>query len=124
VALRMVPCRHLAQLIGRTDGAPATAQDTATAHAVRRAVCVAAKRYPETCFARALAGRVMLRRRGLGSSLHFGVCAGEDGALKFHAWLCHGDVVVTGREGHRRYTVLTTFHDARGAAPTRAAVPA
>lgn len=120
-ALRVVPFRRLSALLGSTESPPddryqPSGDEVDTAHAVRRAMRWAARNHPETCLARALAGRVMLRRRGLGSAMYFGVKKDEDQTMKFHAWLRHGEVFVTGREGHRSYTVLSTFYDPRTAA--------
>ena len=43
-----------------------------------------------------MAARTMLKRRGVGSLLHFGVCRDEHGALQAHAWLDVGGASVTG----------------------------
>ncbi|HEU0133612.1 MAG TPA: lasso peptide biosynthesis B2 protein, partial [Allosphingosinicella sp.] len=39
------------------------------------------------CLAQALAARAMLRRRGIGSLMHFGVARAEGGPFEAHAWL-------------------------------------
>lgn len=54
---------------------------------------------PPTCLMQALAARRLLENRGLPSQLVFGVRAGSaNGAdgVGAHAWLCCGDMVLTG----------------------------
>lgn len=51
-----------------------------------------------SCLVEALAARMMLRRRGISSVLHFGV-GRSDSSLKAHAWLeAEGGFVCGGRE--------------------------
>lgn len=48
------------------------------------------------CLAQALAARAMLRRRGIGSTLHVGVARSESAPFEAHAWLDAAGVEVTG----------------------------
>lgn len=48
------------------------------------------------CLPQAIAARVMLQRRGVASTLHFGVAKGRTKALDAHAWLDAAGVEVTG----------------------------
>ena len=50
------------------------------------------------CFPQALAGYVMLRRRGVASELVYGVARSPEGSLMAHTWLMVGDKFVTGGE--------------------------
>jgi len=50
-----------------------------------------------TCLVRAIAGALLLRRRGVASTIRFGVKR-EDGKLAAHAWLLVGDTMVLGGE--------------------------
>lgn len=61
-----------------------------------------------TCLVKALAARMMLRRRAIPSELHFGV-AHENGALTAHAWLKAGGGYVCGGPVARRYAPLAAF---------------
>lgn len=65
--------------------------------AVTVALVRAARRLPwsSTCLVRALAGRSMLRRRGISSVLHLGVST-RNGRLTAHAWLTVGNATVIG----------------------------
>lgn len=77
------------------------------AQAVGWAVGRAARHLPfeAVCLPQALAAKMMLRRRGIESSLHFGVrrSGGAAAALEAHAWLDAAAVKVTG------YPVATEF---------------
>ncbi len=64
-----------------------------------------------TCLVRALAGRAMLHRRRISSSLYLGAApdAGDERALSAHAWLRSGRLVVTGGEEATRFTPVVCF---------------
>lgn len=61
-----------------------------------------------SCLAQALAGSLLLRRRGVGSILYLGV--GKDGVdLAAHAWLRCGDAVLTGASEMARFRPISAF---------------
>ena len=112
--VRVVPRRRLRPLFGEEgppDAVPAAPPAPPRAvREVRRALERACRATPDTCLAQALAGRAMLRRRGLPSTLSLGVRR-HDGELAFHAWLRAGGVLVNGSAGPGQYRVLSTFYD-------------
>jgi hypothetical protein len=63
------------------------------------------------CLARALAGKWMLQKRGIPSSLYLGVeqVQGVEKQLGAHAWLRCNNMFVTGESEHKRFKVLATF---------------
>ena len=63
------------------------------------------------CLVQAVAGKAMLRRRSMPTTLYLGVAKDENARLCAHAWLRCGDVIVTGREGADRFSVVSTFGD-------------
>ena len=72
------------------------------------AVSVAANHVPwrSDCFPQTIAARMLLKRYGHASTIHFGVeRVGED-ALSGHAWLTCGETVVTGAAELDRYTEM------------------
>lgn len=73
--------------------------DDPRARQVAQALARAARRLPfhTTCLVRAMAGRTMLRRRGIPCTLHLGV-ARQNGALAAHAWLTAEGGMITGGE--------------------------
>lgn len=77
---------------------PASATSEALVPRVAWAVMAAARRLPirTTCLVESLAGDAMLRRRGLSSTLRFGVRTPDRGVLAAHAWVEHDGTVVFG----------------------------
>ena len=64
------------------------------------------------CLTRALAGKLMLRRRRIRSTLYLGVAdSEEEGGLHAHAWLRSGDIILSGARKKDAFTVVSTFAD-------------
>jgi len=108
VALLAIPFPTLARRLGAfvppTDervtlaGRQASARDARLAEEVGWATVRAARHVPfrAVCLPQAMAARVMLRRRGVASVLHFGAAKGADQPIDAHAWLDAAGVEVTG----------------------------
>lgn len=115
LALRVVPLRRFRRVLGdegpRDVPARPPARPDPAVLAVGRALHRVSKSNPRTCLPQALAGRVMLRRRGLPSTLSLGARPGADGPFAFHAWLRSGGVVLNVGGGPERHAVLATYHD-------------
>jgi hypothetical protein len=73
---------------------------------VRWAVEAVARHSPIAfvCFPQTLAGYTMLRRRGVQSTMVYGVARSPVNKLTAHTWLMVGDRVVLGGEGSAQYT--------------------
>ena len=52
--------------------------------------------FKAVCLPQAMAARVMLKRRGVASVMHFGAARGQEKPLDAHAWLDAAGVEVTG----------------------------
>ena len=62
------------------------------------------------CLEQAVAAKMMLRRRGMASTLYFGVARDPgDTSIKAHAWVRCGTCFVTGGEGRDGFAVVSTF---------------
>ena len=61
------------------------------------------------CYDQALTGKMMLKRRGLPSTLYFGLAKDTTNLLKAHAWVRCGNRIITGRAGAEGYTVIVCF---------------
>jgi hypothetical protein len=72
------------------------ANDEALAIALAIERCARHVPFRAVCLQQAFAGLLMLRRRGLAGTVHFGVRRGSDSALAAHAWSLSGTVPVTG----------------------------
>ncbi|HVE74098.1 MAG TPA: lasso peptide biosynthesis B2 protein, partial [Mycobacteriales bacterium] len=102
--------RALRQRVGETpsqDAAATVAQGERVAWALERMRRHLPWRGP--CLAQALAGKYMLRRRGIASTLYLGVAKDGKTQLEAHAWLRSGELVVAGGENLERFTVIGTF---------------
>ena len=74
---------------------------------VRLSIARASCRVPwrADCLVQAVAARHWLRRLGVETTLHIGIPSEARGRFEAHAWLMHGDNVITGGE-IRDYTPL------------------
>jgi len=121
LALIFIPFPRLARRLGtfmpptdvraveaRRRRAPAQAQQ---AEDVGWAVTRAARYVPfkAVCLPQAMAARVMLKRRGIGSVLHFGAAKGRDRPLDAHAWLDAAGVEVTGYPVAKEFAEIACF---------------
>ena len=116
LAILLVPFRHIARIFGPQHAETPAVADLASEPRVRHLgtmIRATARNLPWECkcLAQAMAGKVMLARRGLPSTVYFGVRNDDEGEFGAHAWLRSGAVYVTGGPGHRHFTVLTIFAD-------------
>ena len=65
--------------------------------------------FKAVCLPQAMAARVMLKRRGVASVLHFGAGRGEDKPLDAHAWLDAAGVEVTGYPVESKFAEIACF---------------
>lgn len=99
----VVPFRLTARLFRTRKPANAPAGDAAAAsgqligQVMAQRIARVARRLPwtSTCLVRAIAGSLLLSRRGVASHIRFGVLT-ENGRLAGHAWLMVGDATVLG----------------------------
>jgi len=75
------------------------------------AVTRAARHVPfrAVCLPQAMAARIMLKRRGIGSVLHFGAALGHAKPIDAHAWLDAAGVEVTGYPVSRSCAEIACF---------------
>jgi hypothetical protein len=112
VLVHTVKFERFATRLG-SHGAQSAEEESASALAVaqrvRWAVETAARNIPfeAVCLPQAIAGKLMLRRRGIASTLYLGVARDPD--LKAHAWLRAGPLIVTGAKGRLGFSVISTF---------------
>ena len=63
------------------------------------------------CFTRALAARMMLKRRALATTFYFGTSRPDPDHFSAHVWLRCGNVIVTGAEELSGFTRVASFSD-------------
>ncbi len=111
IALALLPLPRALRLLGVTQGATGSGRiDADQAALVGRAVGRAARHVPfrAVCLQQAFAALLMLRRRGLAATVHFGLLR-DGGKLKAHAWSRSGEIPVTGVAAARGFTPIAAF---------------
>jgi hypothetical protein len=121
IALIAVPFPRLARRLGAFvaptdervarvahDGSP---DDARIAEEIGWATVRAARHVPfrAVCLPQAMAARIMLRRRGVASVLHFGAAKGKDKPIDAHAWLDAAGVEVTGYPVAAQFSEIACF---------------
>lgn len=122
--LALLPFRRIAGRFGEvTDrdapmASPADVRRQTEARRIGQAVERAARHLPVNarCLPQAIAAKAMLHRRGIASTMHFGMQlsdGGSDGRIKAHAWVTVGETGVIGVPASTGFTVLARFtHEA------------
>lgn len=111
LGLWLLPFQTHLRLVARAERAGGGWQDREPP-AVERivwAVRVASRRVPGGghCLTQALAGQVLLVRRGHPAHLRIGVAKGERGQLEAHAWVeSQGQIVIGGQDSPSRFRPL------------------
>ncbi|MDP9038512.1 MAG: lasso peptide biosynthesis B2 protein [Acidobacteriota bacterium] len=115
VALRLIPVHRVITTLCRgrgsdplQAGAPIDARAREVSLRVRWAVESVSRNAPArfVCFPQALAGYAMLRRRGVPSTIVYGVARSAAGALIAHTWLTVGDRTVLGGDGSSAFRAM------------------
>jgi Transglutaminase-like superfamily len=108
----LLPFRVVARRLGAPfEEQPCEAPTTPAAQRVGWALAAASRRtvWRSHCLEQAIAAKMMLRRRGIASTMYVGVTARP---VHAHAWVRVGDVNVTGGTDVERFAVVATFADA------------
>jgi hypothetical protein len=118
--IRCIPMRWYAPvLLGthneETSWSDGKRPDARIPEQVRWAVDLMSRRMPwrKKCFPGAMAAHLMLRRRGIPSTLYLGVCKRDGSTLEAHSWLRCGAIFVTGGTGEG-YSLVATFAAPQG----------
>lgn len=116
LAVFALPFRWLAVSLGRRMKETSTQIDPIDlryAQVVGQAVCSAANYTPwkSVCLPQAVAAQWMLKQHRVAGTVYLGVAKDESKPEKLaaHAWLRCGNMIITGREGYRKFTVVATF---------------
>ena len=121
ISIRLLPFRWLVPRLGSPEKAssaePIHQEQQREVQQIGWAIRALARHFPwdAKCLAQAVAGKWMLRRRGMPSTLYLGVERVHDGDkwLEAHAWLRCGTAFVTGARQHERFQVLAAFTEDR-----------
>lgn len=110
VGLAVLPVRKIIGVLARPESVrhSPSGENNVIARRVQWAVSAVARRsvVEFVCFPQALAGYTMLRRRGVQSTLVYGVARSAKGELLAHTWLTVGGEIVLGVEAASDFTAL------------------
>jgi hypothetical protein len=121
LALIFIPfprlARNLGSFVSPADAralqarAKTSQKEAHVAEAIGWAVTRSARYVPfkAVCLPQAMAARIMLRRRGVSSVLHFGAAKGKEKPLDAHAWLDAAGVEVTGYPVAANFAEIACF---------------
>ena len=120
LVLATLPFRRIAAWLGEPVGGgeravrSPDARHLGMARQIGRAVERAARHlpWPALCLPQTIAAKAMLRRRGIASTVHFGVAPSEapdPRRMRAHAWLTVGDTAVVGGRSGGGFAVLARF---------------
>jgi len=113
MVLRLLPFRHLADWFARPLRGPELrgAARRRARFEVQRAIFLAWRYLPaaSTCFHRALAAHLMLRRRKVGTTLWYGANRQPSPGVRGHVWIQDGEFIIVGRDASRHCIPLACF---------------
>lgn len=111
LAIRLLPFRTVVNAVKLSDRSDPEGQASMEIRRARWAVEACARRLPWkiVCFQKGLALHKLLHRRGIATSLHYGVAQKPDGALAAHVWVTHNGHAVIGGEQAAEFPCLATF---------------
>ncbi len=127
--VRFLPLKWYVNSLGTEKEAPyqLTHESALVSKSISKVIRKAANNVPwnAVCLPKAIAAKWMLRKRHIPSMLFLGVSSSNEAVLEndaqqemirnkpqlaAHAWLKTGDMVVTGKNGHEKFTPLKTFY--------------
>lgn len=126
LAIRVLPFRVLGRLAAHPvrRSAPPAETRVSQVNRIRWAILVWSRRMPwARCFQQGLAAQIMLRRRGIRSTLYYGAAPDHQQGLSAHVWVRDGDTDVVGGEVASAYAVLATFPTLAGNQASGASAP-
>lgn len=115
VAIRLAPFARVGRIASRPLGRQRRPRDHVSAR-IAWAVRACARRAPwrAVCFQQGLTAQLMLRRRGMDSTLYFGAANDKTEGLAAHVWVKLGEREVIGCDEAPGYAVLATFPPSPG----------
>jgi hypothetical protein len=111
----LVPYRWIGRwMVSERDAmAVWSSAEISAAMTIRRRLAALIQRFPAlgSCVPHAMAALAMLRRRGIGADVHFGILRNPPSGLPIeaHVWVTVGDIVVAGESVMSAFVKLTCF---------------
>jgi hypothetical protein len=113
IFVMLCPMRWWAPLLGSTYASrvpDARLEELARARVINSAVSAAARRSPVAmaCLPRSITRHLMMRRRGIASTIYIGMRSRMPGKVDLHAWVAIGPIVIPA-EDVSSYSVVAAF---------------
>ncbi|HEX5241728.1 MAG TPA: lasso peptide biosynthesis B2 protein [Tepidisphaeraceae bacterium] len=118
IGLRCLPFRWMHRWIERESFTRRSRRARSSSESIEEivwAIEIASRAVPASCLAQAMAGTILLGRRGHSVSLHLGVVRGPHETLGAHAWVeCDCKVVLGRNDRFEEYTALGAINRRAG----------
>ena len=105
--------RSLTHEVEKTDLEKLKEKEILVARSVGKAIARATKYTPweSACLVQSFTAQKMLQKRGISGVFYLGAMkdSEEKNKMKAHAWSQCGNMIVTGKNGHEGFTVLSVF---------------
>ena len=109
--IKLVPFRLWRRTLGPIDGSGPQTPPQLSAKQIKQAGDIGRiikrlarkQKFEAVCFPQAIAGRWVLKRRGIPSQIVLGSRRDDTKDIALHAWLKVGDIVVTGQDEYEKY---------------------
>lgn len=114
-SLLLISFRRIAPYLGahmaETPSREESPENREVAKDVALAVARASRRVPwkARCLVQAMAGKQMLNRRGIDTTLYLGLAKNANQSLQAHAWLRCGHKIILGGGGLKKFAIVSTF---------------
>lgn len=118
-AIALLPFARVGRLASGRDAPLAPLREAAVIVELRWAITAMARRAPfrAKCFEQGMAAQWMLRRRGIASTLFYGIARDRDRALSAHVWVRAGAYDVVGCENISDFAMVAQFPANQPGAP-------
>ena len=113
-AIRVFPFRRVMAAVAPLEGNRSQTDPSATCQLIDRTcwaveACARVLPWKNVCFQKGLALHWLLHRRGVTTSVHYGVAQNSERGLTAHVWVTHwGDAIIGGEEA-AAFTCLASF---------------
>lgn len=113
IAIKVFPFKKIAGIIGK-QGSESPMEGRGELKKLQRLTRVIERvgrnvPFEAKCLVQAISAKTMLHYRGLDSTLYVGVAKNPGEAMRSHAWLRHGEIIITGDECLEEFKVILTF---------------
>ena len=106
---------HLGQHSGTVTLCPViTEQQRVKAYNIKRLIDLVSRYCPwkANCYPQAITARTLLNVYSVPYMLYFGLSKNSSGEMIAHAWVCSGDIRVSGGESFNSFTVVASYMSA------------